>query len=308
MEAIEISVIVPVFRSEQTLRMLTQRTHDTLHPIYGNAFEILFVEDHGGDASWNVIENIKKEFPQTVFGIKLSKNFGQHNALMCGMNYARGKFVVTIDDDLQIPPEEILKLIHKQKESNADLVYGIYGKKQHHQVRNLGSTVIKQVFKWVFDAKPDGTSFRIITADLVKKLIEHKQSHVFLEGYIHWHTKNIAYQEVVHKEREFGTSTYTARKLISLTMSLFFNFTVLPLRLITYMGFVFSVVAMIWALQIIYVKITQDIPVQGYSSLATIILFSSSMLMISMGVVGEYIARIFMNQNSKPQYSIEKRI
>ena len=303
-----ISVLVPVYKSEKTLEALMERIYNTLQPIFAERFEVIFIEDCGGGPSWNIIESLKMKYPSHVIGLKLSKNFGQHNALMCGMNYASGEFIVTIDDDLQIPPEEIIKLIAKQKETNADMVYGTFGEKKHNQVRNLGSWVIRRVFKIVFNAKPDATAFRLISKNLASKLIEHKQSHVFIDGFIHWHTQNIQYQPVDHKEREFGTSNYTVKKLFSLTFNLFFNFTVLPLRVITFLGIIFSIISFFIGLYIIYVKIFYGVPVPGYTSLATIVLFTSSMMMMSMGIVGEYISRIFMSLNNKPQFSIEKRI
>ncbi len=304
----KISILVPVYKSEETLESLMQRINDTLFPVYKNEYEVIFIEDCGGGKSWNIIEHLKSTYPNNIIGIKLSRNFGQHNALMCGLNYASGDIIITIDDDLQIPPEEIINLIKKHNETNADLVYGTFGDKKHNQVRNLGSWVIKRVFKIVFNAKPDATAFRLITKSLAKKLIEHKQNHVFLDGFIHWHTQNIQYQNVEHKTRQFGSSTYTVKKLLSLTFNLFFNFTVIPLRVITFLGIVFSIISFLIGLYMIYVKIYYGVPVQGYTSLATIILFTSSMMMMSMGIVGEYISRIFMSLNNKPQYSIEKKI
>ncbi len=302
-----LSIVVPVYKSENTLVELTKRIGTSLQDICGTNYEIIFVEDCGGDNSWQVIEQLKKELPDNIRGIKLSRNFGQHNAILCGFNSIKGDFVITMDDDLQNPPEEIPKLFAKQKETNADLVYAIYDDKKHSGVRNLGSYLVKKVFKIVFNAKPDGSSFRLMRANLVQKLTVHNQNFVFIDGLIHWHTSNIAYQYTEHHARKHGSSNYTWTKLIQLTTNLFFNFTVIPLRIITVVGIIVSILSFLMGLFFGIRKLFYDMPL-GYTSLVTSILFSTSLIMISLGVIGEYISRIYMLQNNKPQFSIEKHI
>ncbi len=301
------SVVVPVYNSEKTLGELYERVNKVFVGLNAS-FEIIFVEDCGRDNSWAVIESLQKLHPTVVKGIKLSKNFGQHNALICGFNQVSGDYIITIDDDLQTPPEEIPKLIEKQKTENVEMVYAIYENKKHHQVRNIGSYLIKRVFKIVFNAKPDASSFRLISRNLTNKVIQHNQNFVFIDGLLHWHTNNIAYQVTEHHDRKHGESNYNLFKLIQLSSNLFFNFTVIPLRIITTVGILVSIVSFLLGVYFLINKFYFDIPVEGYTSLVTIILFSTSMIMISLGVTGEYISRIYMLQNNKPQYSIEKKI
>jgi glycosyltransferase involved in cell wall biosynthesis len=301
------SVVVPVYNSEKTLEELYDRVNKVFVGLQAS-YEIIFVEDCGRDQSWTVIESLKNKYPGVIKGIKLSKNFGQHNALICGFNEVSGDYIITMDDDLQTPPEEIPKLILKQKAENAEMVYAIYENKKHHQVRNIGSYLIKRVFKIVFNAKPDASSFRLISRNLTNKVIQHNQNFVFIDGLLHWHTNNIAYQVTEHHDRKHGTSNYSLFKLIQLSSNLFFNFTVIPLRIITTVGILVSIISFLLGVYFLVNKFYYDIPVQGYTSLVTIILFSTSMMMISLGVIGEYISRIYMLQNNKPQYSIEKKI
>lgn len=301
------SVVVPVYNSEKTLEELYDRVNKVFVGLQAS-YEIIFVEDCGRDQSWTVIESLKIKYPGVIKGIKLSKNFGQHNALICGFNEVSGDYIITMDDDLQTPPEEIPKLILKQKAENAEMVYAIYENKKHHQVRNIGSYLIKRVFKIVFNAKPDASSFRLISRNLTNKVIQHNQNFVFIDGLLHWHTNNIAYQVTEHHDRKHGTSNYSLFKLIQLSSNLFFNFTVIPLRIITTVGILVSIISFLLGVYFLVNKFYYDIPVQGYTSLVTIILFSTSMMMISLGVIGEYISRIYMLQNNKPQYSIEKKI
>jgi undecaprenyl-phosphate 4-deoxy-4-formamido-L-arabinose transferase len=303
----EYSVVVPVYNSEKTLEELYERLEKVFAAL-GRTFELLFVEDGGRDDSWQVIGSLQKKYPAIIKGIKLSKNFGQHNALICGFNHVSGQFIITLDDDLQTPPEEIPKLIATQQRETADLVYAIYANKKHHQVRNIGSYVIKRVFKIVFNAKPDASSFRLISRNLIDKIIRHNQNFVFIDGLLHWHTTNIAYQVTDHHDRKHGQSNYNLYKLIQLSSNLFFNFTVIPLRIITSVGILVSIISFLLGVYFLINKFYYNIPVQGYTSLVTIILFSTSMIMISLGVIGEYISRIYMLQNNKPQYSIEKKI
>ena len=301
------SVVVPVYNSEKTLEELYDRVNKVFVGLQAS-YEIIFVEDCGRDQSWTVIESLKIKYPGVIKGIKLSKNFGQHNALICGFNEVSGDYIITMDDDLQTPPEEIPKLILKQKAENAEMVYAIYENKKHHQVRNIGSYLIKRVFKIVFNAKPDASSFRLISRNLTNKVIQHNQNFVFIDGLLQWHTNNIAYQVTEHHDRKHGTSNYSLFKLIQLSSNLFFNFTVIPLRIITTVGILVSIISFLLGVYFLVNKFYYDIPVQGYTSLVTIILFSTSMMMISLGVIGEYISRIYMLQNNKPQYSIEKKI
>jgi polyisoprenyl-phosphate glycosyltransferase len=298
------SVIVPVYNSQGTLLELFTRTQAVFSAL-GEEFEMIFVEDCGPDQSWQVVLDLKKAYPERIKAIKLSKNSGQHNALMCGFNYAQGDFVITIDDDLQIPPEEIPLLIRQQQQTNAQLVYGIYEEKRHHLLRNLGSQAVQRVFRSVFNTNGDITSFRLISRTLCHQIISHKQSFIFIDGLLHWHTQYIERVKVVHRERAVGKSNYSPVKLIRLANNLLFNFTTFPLRSLIYLGTFFSLVSFITGIVFMIRKMFFNVPL-GYTSIIVSIFFTSSVLLLVVGVIGEYIGRLYTLQNDKPQYSVRE--
>src|SRR5688572_26559151 len=178
MRSIDYSVVVPVYNSEKTLAELFLRTRDVFAKL-GRSFEMIFVENCGRDQSWEVIRELSEQYPGEVVAVRLARNFGQHNATLCGFHYAQGSFVITIDDDLQIPPEEIPRLIAEQERSGAELVYGYFEEKHHSIIQNAGSFIIQKTFEKTFDAKGKGSSFRLIVASLIEKVRLHRQRFVF---------------------------------------------------------------------------------------------------------------------------------
>lgn len=300
------SLVIPVFNSEKSLRELFARVNSTFQKI-NQSFEIIFVEDGSEDASWEEITKLRIEFPNTVRGIRFTKNFGQHNALLCGFRFAKGEWVITMDDDLQTPPEEILKLINKINETKADLVYGKYDSKQHSLMRNTGSRLLKRIAPYASGNTTEGSSFRIISKDIVNQIRSYNQPFVFIDEVIFWHTSNITNVSVEHVARKQGKSGYSIRKLASLTINLIINYSNLPLRLMTIVGFLSSFFAFIFGIFFIWKKIHYKVPL-GYTSLIVTIFFSTGIVLFCLGIIGEYISRIYNTQNNKPQYSIKEHI
>jgi len=298
------SIVIPVYNGAKTIEELFDRIKKTFE-LTGNAFEVVFIEDGGMDNSWDVIDVLKKKFPNDIIAIKLARNFGQHNAILCGIHFVSGDFIITIDDDLQIPPEEIPKLIKAQAETGAELVYGVYEAKQHGFMRNLGSRMIQRILKMAFDAKGPITSFRLISSSLYERIKSHKQSFIYIEGLFLWHTQHIARVVVDHKSRRIGESNYTFAKLLQLTINLIFNFTTFPLRIIIFIGLAFSIVSFGLGAFFIFRKIFYEVPL-GYTSIIVSIYFSSSVLLLILGVMGEYLSRLYSLQNNRPQFSIKE--
>ncbi len=297
------SVVIPVYNSEHTLRELFSRIKSQFEKI-NETYEVIFIEDCGSDRSWETLCELKKENPGKVTIIKLSKNFGQHNAILCGFNYVNGKQVITIDDDLQIPPEEIPKLIKTQSETSADVVYGIYSEKKHGFYRNIGSYLVQKIFKKIFNTRKNITSFRLLSSEMVNRLKNHKENFVYIDGLLHWYTNDFAHVVVNHEPRKSGKSGYNPLKLIALANNLLFNFTTLPLRWMIQIGMFFSVLSFLAAIFFVYRKLIYDVPI-GYTSIIVILFFIFSILLLVIGVVGEYISRLYSVQNEKPQYSIK---
>lgn len=301
------SVVVPVFNNAKTLKELYSRV-SALFNSFGNiTFEVVFVEDGSHDDSWEEIQKLKKDFPDTVRGVRFSRNFGQHNALLCGFRFAKGEWIITMDDDLQTPPEEISKLIDKMNQSGADLVYGTYENKQHSIFRNTGSRFIKKLAPYASGNTNEGSSFRIIKKDIVNQIRTYNQPFVFIDEVIFWHTANITSVPVMHLARKDGKSGYTFRKLMGLTVNLIINYSNLPLRIMTIVGFLSSFFAFLLGLFFIWKKVHYKVPL-GYTSLIVTIFFSTGIILLCLGILGEYISRIYNTQNNKPQYSIKEHV
>ena len=303
-ERYKYSVVVPVYNGEHTIRELFLRIKH-LFESTNTTFQVVFVEDCGQDNSWKVISDLKREYSDQIIAVKLSRNFGQHNALLCGFNYVDGDFIITIDDDLQVPPEEIPKLIKKQRDSNSELVYGVYGNKKHNPFRNIGSNLVQKIIQHTFKAKGPITSFRLLSFSLCERIRNHKQGFVYIEGLFFWHTENITRVEVEHRKRLVGKSNYSVGKLFRLAINLIFNFTTLPLRVIIGLGILFSIVSFAIGIFFILRKIIYEVPL-GYTSIIVSIYFTSSVLLLILGVIGEYLSRLYALQNSRPQFSIKE--
>jgi polyisoprenyl-phosphate glycosyltransferase len=300
----EYSVIVPVYNSEQTLTELYERTA-AVFAAAGSTFEMVFVDDFSRDRSWEILTGLKDKFPETVTAIRLAKNFGQHNAVFCGLEHARGELLVTIDDDLQIPPEEITKLIQVYRQKDADLVYGYFGRKKHSPLRNLGSYLIKRSSRILLNSPGEGSSFRLFTAGLAANILKHQQHFMYIDELFLWYTGNIAFTEVEHRKRSVHRSGYSTWKLFQLSANIVIYYTAVPLRIMTFGGFALSVLSFIVGIRFIINKMVHDVPL-GYTSLIVAILFSTSIIMLCLGLIGEYLSRIYQVQNKKPPYSIKK--
>ena len=306
MDKIDYSVVVPVYNSEGTLFELHRRLSEVMERLHCS-YQFIFVDDGSRDDSWKLLQKIKKE-DERITAIRLNKNFGQHNATFCGFTFAKGNYMITIDDDLQIPPGEIIKLIDKQKENEAELVYGTYRKKQHGYARNLGTKYVRKSSGRVLGRSNPETSFRLIEREIIQKVLDHHQHFVYIDELLNWYTDNIAFAQVEHRKRENCKSGYNSRKFLSLISNVIIYYTNIPLRFMVYGGLIASAFFIVLTSYFVIAKIFFNVPVLGYTSLITAILFSTSLIMFCLGVIGEYLRRIYMVQNKKPAYSIKKII
>ncbi len=301
---VDYSVVVPVYNSEETLAELFARIQKAFAATR-RSFEVIFVDDYSGDASWKVICDLKAQHPSEIIAVKLARNFGQHNATLCGFHHTHGRFVVTIDDDLQVLPEDIDKLIEEQERSGADLVYGYFAEKQHGFVQNLGSLAIQKACEVTFGGKGKGSSFRLIRRWLIERVRSHRQSFVFIDGLLLWYTQYISRTLVRHEPRREGESGYTFFKLIGLATHMFFNFTILPLRWVIYLGIFSSTVSFAFGVIFLIRGLIYSVPV-GWSSLAVTIFFVGGIILLVLGIISEYISRIFSLNNERPQFSVKE--
>jgi glycosyltransferase involved in cell wall biosynthesis len=299
----EFSVVVPVFNSEKSLPELFQRLNVTFNKM-NKSFEVIFVDDGATDKSWDIITTLKKENPEKIIAVKLAKNFGQHNAILCGLKFVKGNFTITIDDDLQQNPEDIEIMFDKIIECNADVVYGIYEENKHSLSRRIGSWYMKQSSR--FSRKIiAGASFRLIKSDVVIKMLEGNHDFVYIDEILSWHTENAAFVTVQHTPRKYDRSNYTHKKLLNHAYNITLFYTAFPLRLMTYGGFFFSIFMLLTGLFFLLKKFFFKVPM-GYTSLIVTILFSAGIMLMCMGILGEYLFRIYKSQTRKPPYSISK--
>ena len=298
---IELSVVIPVYGSESSLSVLADRLVSTLERI-GRPYEIIFVEDASPDGSWNVLVDLQAKYPSSITVIQLMRNFGQHNAIMCGLRRARGRLIVTMDDDLQNPPEEIPRLIDAIEAQQLDVVYGQYEGKQHHAWRNLGSLVVNIFYRVVFRSSHTVTSFRIMPRKVVESILDYQLNFTFLDGLLAWNTTRIGTTPVRHEPRREGRSGYSIAKLLTLSFNLFTNFSLLPLQLVSLFGLSVAFIGFCVGGYYLVQRLLGQIAVPGYASIIIAVLILGGVQLMSLGIIGEYLGRLHLNVNRKPQY------
>lgn len=297
--------MVPVYNSSKTLRELCQRVSNAFAEL-NKSYELVLVNDYSTDNSWQIIKELKQQFGANITAIHLRKNFGQHKALLCGFQYAQGNFVVTIDDDLQFFPEDIQLLINRIQETQADMVYGVYeGERQHNSFRKLGSNFVAYVFEKFGNTVGQGSSFKIIRHSVIEKVKHYNHSFTFIDEILSWHTTKIEWQQVRHAPRREGNSGYSIPKLVLLSLNLIFSYTTVPLRFMTWFGLISFWICLVFVCYFIYMKIVYD-AVIGFTALIVSIFMSSGLILFSLGIIGEYLNRLFALQHRKPPYLIQE--
>ena len=283
------SVVIPVYNSEKTLIELTDRLSATFSKIPGE-YEIVFIDDCSSDNSWSILERIHQK-DSNVKIIHLQKNFGQHNAILCGLNYAQGDYIITMDDDLQNPPEEIPKLINKMQEGYP-VVYGRYKIKHHGRVENFFSKRFQTFVHWILDI-PNMvfiSSFALFTSDVVKNMVHIKSSYIFLPALVRNSVpaNKIANAEVTHHPRMVGKSNYNIVKYLSLSLNLIINYSVLPLLFVGFFGVVVSFISFCYGTSIL-VRYLVD-PAYGHTGWTTTMVALTvlgGMILFSIAITGD---------------------
>ncbi len=302
----KISFIIPCYRSEKTITHVVDEIHTTLAGLEKYEYEIVLVNDCSPDDTFEVIRGLCEQDARIV-GINLAKNFGQHAALMAGFRQSEGDIIVCLDDDGQTPANEVGKLL-EGIEKGADVVYAKYNNKQHSAFRNFGSRV-NELMTRVMLGKPKTlflSSYFAARRFIIDEVVKYENSFPYVIGLVLRTTKNIVNVDVNHRERETGTSGYTLKKLLGLWFNGFTAFSVQPLRIATIMGGSFAVLGFLYAIYTIIKKfVNPDVPL-GFSSLMSAILVIGGMVMIMLGLIGEYIGRIYITLNNSPQYVIRE--
>ena len=300
------SIVIPVYNGALSIGRLVDELIARLFPAF--ELEIVLVNDCSPDNSEEVCIGITKKHPDFVSFYSLAMNVGEHNAVMAGLNKVTGDYAIIVDDDFQNPVSEVEKVINYMVSNDYDVVYTYYKEKKHSFFRNLGSRFNDKVAN-VMLKKPRNlylSSFKIINRFLIEEVIKYNLPYPYIDGLILRTTSNIGKVKVSHNIREEGKSNYTLRKLISLWMNMFTNFSIIPLRVSIFMGFIFSIVGFLISIDAVIEKIHNPHVPLGYTFIVIIISFYAGVQLIAIGMLGEYLGRIFMSNNKKPQYSIRK--
>jgi len=298
------SIVVPVFNSELTLEELYKRTMIVFDKMK-KTIQFVFVDDGSLDSSWQVLLRLKEVFSKNIIIIRLNKNYGQHNATFCGMEHAEGKIIITLDDDLQHPPEEIPKLIARQEKQNSELVYGFFSKKKHSLYRKFGSRLVRKTAERFLDRPEQVSSFRLVSRNIVEKIMRHNRNFIFVDELLWWYTDEIDFAYVEHHKRSFKKSGYSNGKLWKFLTNMIIYYTNFPLRLMVYVGLFMSIIFFGVTIYYLLAKVFFDVPL-GYTSIIVSIMFSTSLILFSLGVIGEYVSRLYGLQNMKPPFVIKE--
>ncbi len=300
----KLSIIIPVYKGAKTIKPLFEGIKLACEKHQYN-FEVIFVWDCGPDNSWEKIIEIKKEFPSLVKAIQLSRNFGQHNAIICGFAHARGDFIITMDEDLQHNPEDIKLLVEKQTQANFDVVYGRYSVRQHSWFRNTTSQFLKKLLEFgIPDLNKDYSAFRLLKRDVALATVEMQNSYTFLDGYLSWITTNVGSVEVSHQTRQGGESSYTLNKLIRHSINIFVTFSDLPIKLVTSLSMLFFVFTFAYAIYIALQKLLFNSLVPGFASMMVLLGFGIGSILFGISVIGQYIHRINHKTTRRPNYRV----
>ena len=297
--SLALSIVIPVYNGERSIGELVTEIADLAVP---GGHEIVLVNDCSPDNSLDVCRDLlaNTRIPMTL--VNLSRNYGEHNAVMAGLRHARGAHIITMDDDLQNPPGEVLRLLEYAQSTGKGVVYTHYASKEHARWRNIGSRFTNRVADWLLD-KPKGlylSSFRCISAFVAEQVTRYEGPFPYVDGLILQVTQSIGALEVQHLPRAHGRSNYTFRRLVRLWLNMFVNFSVMPLRLATVSGFAISVCGLAGTLWVVIDALVHKTP-QGWASLSVAVLLLSGVQLMMLGLIGEYLGRLYLTANGKPQ-------
>ena len=300
-----ISIIIPVFNSENTIEILINNIVEGLGKHY--EFEIILINDSSVDRSEEKCKKLVEKYSNVVL-YSLSKNVGEHNAVMAGLNKCTGDYAAIMDDDLQHSADSLLKLIQfgiKEK-NNFDVVYTYYDKMKHNFLRNFGRKFNDLMANLVLD-KPKFlylSSFKLVNRFLITEIIKYKSPFSYIDGIILGITNRIGRVKVEHDKRVYGKSGYTIKKLLQVWSSMFTGFSVIPLRLSLGLGWILSALGFVVALITLVERIVDNTVPSGYATMIIIVTIFSGVILIALGLLGEYVGRIFILLNKKPQFTI----
>lgn len=301
-----VSFVIPCYRSAQTIGRVVEEIDTAMKELAGYTYEVVLVNDASPDDTFEVIRSLCAE-RNNICGVNLARNFGQHAALMAGFRHARGDVVICLDDDGQTPADEAGKLLAKLEEGY-DVVYARYVHKQHSLFRNFGSRV-NELMTRVMLGKPKElyiSSYFAVKRFVAQELVRYENPYPYVIGLVLRTTKKIANVEVTHREREIGTSGYTMGKLLGLWFNGFTAFSIKPLRIATVIGVASACGGFVYGIYTVIKKFLNPAVPVGFSALMASFVFFCGLILLMLGLIGEYIGRIYISMNNSPQYVIRE--
>ena len=295
-----LSFVIPLYYSAETIAPLVKEIEGL---VIEGGHELVLVNDGSRDATAGICRELLRDARIPITFVNHARNFGEHNAVLTGYRHARGAYIVNLDDDGQNPPVEAARLWQHAKREGLDVAYGHYSHKEHSVWRNFGSWLTNRMTDWVLD-KPKGfylSSFRCVSAFVAKEVAAHDGPYPYIDGLILQVTQNIGALEVSHAGRAAGQSGYTLRRLLRLWLSTFVNFSVMPLRLATLLGLLMGVAGLAGLAVVFYLWATNRGPDYGWGSLMGALLVFSGAQLVMLGLIGEYLGRMFLTVNRRPQ-------
>lgn len=301
------SIVIPCYNSDQTIRKVVESTMEEMNRLGKKEYEFILVDDYSPNnpKTITVLKELAEEY-ESVKVIELAYNSGQHNAIMAGLNYASGDVIIAMDDDGQTHPSQ-LQFLFAELEKGYDVVYGYYEKKKHSLFRNFGSYVNHLTVRYLIGKPKDMkvSSFWMIRRFVRDSVITYQSPYTFLQGLFLRTTKNISCVPIQHFEREVGASNYTFKKLLKLWSNVI-GFSVVPLQLATRLGYLFSAIGLIGVVVVLIHKIMRPTVPIGWSSMIVSQFFFSGIILLFMGLIGEYIGRMFLEMHKTPQFVVRE--
>ncbi len=301
----EISIVIPVYNSHECVAELSRQIADSLGSV-GISYEQIMVNDCSRDSSWDEIKKEAEKNPN-LLGINLRKNGGQDSAILTGLNYASGKWIVIMDDDLQHSPYDIPKLYEEAKKG-FDVVYANFEAKKQKLWKNLGSWFNGKISEIALD-KPKGiylSPFKIVSGDVVKEMVKFENLFPYIDGLIFQVTRNITQIDVEHHKRELGKSNYNLIKSIKVFLRMLFGFSTMPLNLASYTGFFSAAVGLVLAIVYAVQYFTGKADVTGWTTLVILLLILGGLILVSLGIIGKYLGQMYLTVNRQPKFIVKE--